>query len=122
MRGMRRWIKFVATQAKNYLDLTLAAAGGAGTAVNGVCQFSQVDNYGLVSLGQLKFIAKPFYDRLAAMHYNRSNGTEGLPNPVYPWSGTTSPANAAPATLGQLKFVFAFELRSTYAGWKIKRN
>jgi len=49
-------LKFVATQAKKYLDLKLAAADGAGTAVNAVCQFSQVDNYAPVSLGQLKFV------------------------------------------------------------------
>ncbi len=66
-------------------------------------------DYSPATLGQLKHVAKPFYDRFAAMHYKWNNpDTYGIPNPTYPWSVTTGPANAAPATLGQLKFVFSF--------------
>jgi hypothetical protein len=108
-------LKYVATQAKKYLDLKLAAGGGAGTVVNNVCQFSQEGNYSPANLGQLKHIAKPFYDRLAQIHYNWNfPGTYGIPNPIYPWSVTTGPSNAAPATLGQLKFLFAFELSQSF--------
>lgn len=81
--------------------------GGAGTALNAMVNdwlappASGVtrDDYAALTLGQLKTIAKPFYDRLADVGLRPAN--------TYPWTGT-NPDDYALANLGQVKTVFAF--------------
>ncbi|MES2568502.1 MAG: hypothetical protein V4710_00430, partial [Verrucomicrobiota bacterium] len=52
-------------------------------------------------LGQLKTVAKPFYDRLAAAGFNTS----------YPWLGREATAdNNIVANIGQIKALFSFDL------------
>lgn len=54
------------------------------------------DDFAAVNIGQLKAVAKPFYDRLQR---------------AYPWNPATPVSeNYAPANLGQLKLVFSFDL------------
>lgn len=60
------------------------------------------NDYAAVNLGQLKAVAKPFYDRLIA-----AQSATG-----YPWASTGANDYAA-ANLGQLKRVFSFELQQT---------
>ncbi len=61
----------------------------------------QGDNYALVNQGQLKAVAKTFYDVLIQAGY--ASG--------YPWTDTTADdANYAPANIGQVKNMFAFDL------------
>ncbi|MDX2110648.1 MAG: hypothetical protein SFY80_10445 [Verrucomicrobiota bacterium] len=67
------------------------------------------------NIGQLKAVAKPFYDWLLAMGYNTkqnliNHGAIGWNND-YPWS-TVAPldgSNYAPVSIGQLKWVFSFD-------------
>lgn len=91
-------LKWVATQAAVELDANLP--GGAGPAVsNLVASFTTSNNFRLVNLGQLKSVAKPFYDQLIAAGYVTN----------YPWNGSANPPNDyAMANLGQLKSVFSF--------------
>jgi len=75
------------------------------------------DNYAPINLGQLKAVAKLFYDRLQDFDYDTEANliTHGYPaNQIfngYPWNPATPKGdNYAPANLGQLKMVFSFDL------------
>lgn len=114
-------LKHVVKQAKAHLDVTLP--GGAGTAITtlvtgfgGNLTIEQRDaNYAPINLGQLKSVAKPFYDRLLTAGYDtRANLiAHGYPanwTSDYPWNpATPAEENYAPANLGQLKIAFSFD-------------
>lgn len=94
-------LKWMATNACVELDANLP--GGAGDDVESLVEgFASTNNYCLANVGQLKFIAAPFYDRLIAEGYAVT----------YPWTpGTVSDdADLAIANIGQLKNVFGFDL------------
>lgn len=59
----------------------------------------QSDDFAALNLGQLKAVAKLFYDCLITAHYTN----------LYPWTGV-QPDDFALANLGQLKNVFSFDL------------
>jgi hypothetical protein len=122
-------LKNMATLAKAHLDATLV--GGAGFYVeqmvagfgpdNGVAytQAEKDENYRPVNLGQLKAVALPFYERLKAAGYDvkgslsaRLNATPPTAWPFdVPWNPSTARSvNYSPANIGQLKFVFSFDL------------
>lgn len=62
---------------------------------------AQTGNLDLINQGQLKAVAKKFYDVLILHGYTNA----------YPWTGaTTAAANDALANLGQLKNLFSFDL------------
>ncbi len=120
-------LKWVATRAKNYLDARLAAAGGSGIdltrlfpplppAGDPARAAAIAANYAPANLGQLKAVAKPFYDRLNQAGYGVREylGRQGYPSTwayAQPWSvGAPVAANYAPANLGQLKLAFGFDL------------
>ena len=88
--------KYFAFKTWEMLDATLP--GGAGVALsNQVQAFSLFDNHVAVNLGQLKTLARPFYDRL------------GYSN-QYPWTETTADdRDYAPANIGQVKKLFSFD-------------
>jgi hypothetical protein len=98
-------LKWFATNAYTEVETNLAAVGGAGAEIeNVVFASSATDNYCVVTLGQLKRVAAPFYDRLIAV------GAAG----GYPWTtDTADDRDFAVANVGQLKNVFAFQV----AGW-----
>lgn len=124
-------LKHVAKKAKEYLE-DPKFPGGAGQEITDLVDSfepqtgqgytqQQIDqfieqNYAPINLGQLKRVAKLFYDRLIANSYNtRANlVARGYPSNWahdYPWDPDTDPAeNYAPANLGQLKMVFSFDL------------
>ncbi|MEZ5325000.1 MAG: thrombospondin type 3 repeat-containing protein [Verrucomicrobiales bacterium] len=105
-------VKHMAVKAKSHLDGSLS--GGAGSAVNSlISSFAapSASDSQVVQLGQLKYVASKFYDRLNAVGYplNYTQHPQG-----YPWTSTTSDdANSSPALLGQVKEVFGFDL----TGW-----
>ena len=114
-------LKNVATQAKKHLDIALAgfhdAQGitGAGAAVNALVagfQNNPNTNYAPANLGQLKAVAKVFYDRLNEVGYSKDEIPAGRdPVTAYPWTAATSDdTNYSPANIGQLKRVFSFDL------------
>ena len=123
-------LKYVAIQAKAYLDANLS--GGAGSTINAMvagflpqsggnytqAQLAQIkrDNYAPATIGQLKAVAKPFYDRLLAVGFftKISLIAHGYPSNWaydYPWNPSTPVAqNYVIANIGQLKAVFAFDV------------
>lgn len=63
------------------------------------------NDYAAVNIGQLKTVAKPFYDRLKEVGYTSQ----------YPWTTSTNAANDyAMANIGQVKNLFSFDV--TYDG------
>ena len=106
-------LKWMATKAKEELDSFVP--GGAGTTVNALVDSwstlqpggsrvpvvtTSTSDYAPANLGQIKAVAKLFYDRLI---------TAGLAA-GYPWTGTTADDDDyAIANLGQLKNAFNFD-------------
>lgn len=121
-------LKHVAKMAKGHLDAKLV--GGSGTAIGGlVAGFESgtspeeiLANYAPLNIGQLKAVAKPFYDRLHSAGYDTKANliAHGFPDKwsgtaawsgYYPWNPSTPVSeNYAPANIGQLKLVFSFDL------------
>ncbi len=93
-------LKWFATNAADELEANLP--GGAGSNVfNLVSGFVATGNFLAVNLGQLKYVAQPFCDRLIEEGY--TNGC--------PWtSATADDADFAPANIGQIKRAFDFDL------------
>jgi hypothetical protein len=95
-------LKNMATQARN--EFNGFFSGGGGTAVNSLVDSwanpSNASDYAPCNLGQLKAVAKVFWDRWIS-----ATGTGS-----YPWTATTTDDDDfAPANLGQLKNVFSFD-------------
>lgn len=81
------------------------------------------DDYAAVNLGQLKHVAKPFYDRLHELGYTGQPLAAGQ---TYPWDSSPGPADDyALANIGQVKNVFSFDVSdissfyNPYAPWGI---
>ncbi|MDR2981765.1 MAG: hypothetical protein LBV12_05915, partial [Puniceicoccales bacterium] len=112
-------LKNLAVKAAQAMEAQLA--GGAGTNIlSMVNAWSQPaasgttrDDYAVVTLGQLKAVAKPFYDRLIAA---------GIAN-AYPWANAATPADDyAVANLGQAKYLFSFEIPSTLPAYSLGKG
>jgi len=99
-------VKNIATQAIAEFNDKLASVGGAGVTLNQLAitlsaTSAQTNDYAPINLGQLKMVAKPFYDRLIAISATNQ----------YPWAGKEVSANDyAMANIGQVKNLFAFDL------------
>jgi hypothetical protein len=94
-------VKHIASQA--YAELNVRLTNGAGTNLTALINgFTTNNNYDLANVGQLKAVAKPFYDRLIEAGYTNS----------YPWSTGTD--DYVIANIGQVKNVFSFDL-TTFA-------
>ena len=65
-----------------------------------IASLPQGDNYLPINVGQLKEIARPFYDRLIAIGYTSQ----------YPWVGVNETNDFAPVNIGQVKNLFSFDL------------
>ena len=113
--------KHVVQKAYQYLEVKLASVGGAGAEVtalyNSYCANAPANpnaDLQLLTIGQLKYLAKPFYDRLNSNEVSLDTSTM---NPasvdIYPWtSDQMDDADLAFATLGQVKYTFSFDLSS----------
>ena len=106
-------LKYIAIKAAAELDDKLPPLG-AGTTVHAWLNVWQAppalgvtrDDYTAVNLGQVKAVAKPFYDRLAELGYT---GQPLLPGQTYPWTSVGADDYALVNT-GQIKHVFSFDL------------
>ncbi len=77
---------------------------------NLVFSFSETNNYLPVNLGQLKAVTQPFYDLLWISGHSNA-WPVGMTAGPYPWSALTNPArDYAAANIGQLKYLFSFNL------------
>lgn len=87
-------------------ELNANLPGGAGTAINSLITSwatptAATDDYVVANIGQLKAVAKLFYDRLIATGYTDA----------YPWTNATRPADDyAAANIGQAKNLFSFDV------------
>lgn len=103
-------LKHMASKAAAELNSKLS--GGAGAEINNlITSWTQPaasgvtrDDYAVLTQGQLKSMAKLFYDRLMAEGYAS----------IYPWTpGTGDDDSYAAVNLGQLKYVFSFDTSIT---------
>lgn len=100
-------LKNIASKAAQELDENLLT--GAGDDIHALLDDWNTaplggttrDDYAALTLGQLKKVAKLFYDRLADVYV--------CPAGIYPWSGSNAADDYAVANVGQLKAVFAFD-------------
>ncbi|HAV14435.1 MAG TPA: hypothetical protein DCX06_13230 [Opitutae bacterium] len=114
--------KHAAQKGYLYLEAELAPVGGAGVEVfnlySAYClvapENAQNDSYAL-TIGQLKYLAKPFYDRLNSADVGwDTTSMNSASIDIYPWTvDQVDDEDLSPATVGQLKFVFSFDL----SGW-----
>lgn len=95
-----------------YLEMEEHLPGGAGAAITAlIANFDQPgsDDYATVNIGQLKNLAKPFFDRLTEVGYIDPPIILGK---TYPW--TTEPNTPQNdfgfANIGQAKQLFSFDL------------
>ncbi|AHF93188.1 sugar-binding protein [Opitutaceae bacterium TAV5] len=114
-------LKHIATQATAEMNAKLP--GGAGEAINALVTSWQQppaegvthDDFAALNLGQLKAVAKLFYDRLAVAGYGGPPLADGQP---YPWpSDASGTDNYALANIGQIKHVFSFTVPSGPPGF-----
>ena len=93
-------LKWMAVHARDELNAYLP--GGSGTNLNALLNGWLDDNvnYAPVNIGQLKNLAAHFYDRLIAEGYTNQ----------YPWVDATNTSDYAMANIGQVKYLFDFEL------------
>jgi hypothetical protein len=84
-----------------------STASTSGTGPRTELSGSNTNDFKAVNLGQLKNVAKPFYDRLHELGYDT---WPLLPGQVYPWDNSPQPANDFEiANLGQIKNMFSFK-------------
>ncbi|MBI2513265.1 MAG: VCBS repeat-containing protein [Opitutae bacterium] len=100
--------------AKAVLEMNAKLPGGAGAELNAlVASWQQAppagvarNDYAAITHGQLKALAKKFYDRLAAAGYKGPPLASGQ---AYPWTSTTADDTSFhPANIGQVKRLFSF--------------
>jgi hypothetical protein len=122
--------KQLAVTAVYELDNDLAQFGGAGATLDNLAAtllanesgtIPQLNDFAAVNLGQLKTLSQPFYDRLLSLGYygpplSIVTGTGPATSGTYPWVISGLPANDfAAANIGQLKYLFSFDVNySTY--------
>jgi len=99
-------IKWMALNA--YLELDEKCGAGAGvTAV--INSFSLANNNLAANIGQVKYVAYPFYERLYELNLTNNAMPAGMTG-RYPWSGKPRTNDYAIANIGQVKYVFSFNL------------
>jgi hypothetical protein len=106
-------VKTIAAKAATEMDRRFP--GGAGPAIASlIATWRQPpapgvvrNDYAAVNQGQLKAVARLFYDRLAELGYQ---GPPLAPGKKYPWPTATTGANDyAAVNLGQVKYLFSFD-------------
>lgn len=96
-------VKYIAKAAWEHLE----AYGGAGFTLSYTPHANDKD---AAVIGHLKAAATPFFNRLNAIGYS---GSPPHISTIYPWSSSTGD-NKVVATIGQLKYVFSFDLTDPY--------
>jgi alpha-tubulin suppressor-like RCC1 family protein len=112
-------VKNMAVTAVN--EFNAALPGGAGSTLNGLAvsltaTSGSTSDYAAVNLGQLKAIAKPFYDQLFRVDYYGPPAISGttMTSGTYPWIAWGLTANDySAANIGQVKNLFSFDLTYT---------
>jgi hypothetical protein len=105
VQGQLKWIASMACE-----ELQTNLWDGAGSNVQQMVDgFPNSNNLAPLNIGQLKNTAKPFYDRLFELGLTNDYPTDVTNR--YPWTSTPADDDDyAPVTVGQLKYVFSFDL------------
>jgi len=113
-----------AMAAVEELDTELAQFGGSGAELERLAQALRDDNGGTdesarITMGELKVLMRPFYDRLLHLGYYGpplSTGT-AMTSGTYPWVRSAPLGDdAGTVTFGQLKHMFSFDVKYSSAG------
>lgn len=108
-QGQLKWM--VSQAALEFSNAVPNFAVYGSNILNIVHGFSTSNNYQVVNIGQLKYLAQPFYDFLWT---NGCTNASIYPDGVvtaYPWSGLTNAVqDFSMANAGQAKYVFSFDL------------
>jgi uncharacterized protein (DUF1800 family) len=125
--------KFIAWQARLELESKFPEIGGAGEGIKAATDKFWLNNSSdkaVIAIGQVKYLSKLYYDRLfqLGMIKTRSylydddanpatpriltTSVAGNPREIYPWTAAlgSDDSDSSPATLGQLKKAFSFEI------------
>ena len=126
-------LKYISKRAAEVLDSKLSESGGAGQEISEmVGSFAEFnssspdENYKAANVGQLKYVAKKFYDRLFELGTDKikypngmeliSGGSDSSSN-KYPWpAASANPTaeeiaeNYKAALVGQLKYLFSWDV------------
>lgn len=97
-------LKWLAVNARNEMN---AYFGAGANIIAVVGAFSNTNNYYPANLGQVKYVAQPFYDRL--YEFNLTNTFPANMPGYYPWGNASSTNDYASALIGQAKYVFSFD-------------
>ena len=80
---------------------------GAGSTIAAlIATLPNSNNYHLANIGQVKYVAQPFYDRL--YEFNLTNTFPANMPGYYPWGNASETNDYALANIGQVKYVFSF--------------
>lgn len=103
--------KWVTKKAIEELDEELDSIDGATFTLDDLLDSQlSADDYAPLNLGQLKHLSHKFYDRLVEVGFTDDPVNSGHPK-GYPWTESTGDdSNSSPANLGQLKYVFSWDL------------
>lgn len=97
-------LKWLANNACAEMD----AYFGAGSTITAlITTFANSNNFYFANLGQIKYVAQPFYDRLYDL--NLTNTFPANMPGHYPWGNSFSTNDFALANIGQVKYVFGFD-------------
>ena len=97
-------LKWLANQACAEMDAHFGAGANIAAVIGA---FSNTNNYYPANVGQVKYVAQPFYDRL--YEFNLTNTFPANMPGYYPWGNSSSTNDYAIANIGQVKYVFGFD-------------
>jgi hypothetical protein len=97
-------LKWMAAKACDEMNAYFGAGAGVSAVVG---SFSDTNNYDPANIGQVKYVAQPFYDRLYEL--NLTNTFPANMPGYYPWGNSASTNDFALANIGQVKYVFSFD-------------
>lgn len=97
-------LKWFAVKAADEMNAYFGAGPNVMAVVNA---FVDSGNYIVATVGQVKYVAQPFYDRLQQFELIHTF-PPGMPG-RYPWGNAPTTNDYALATIGQVKYVFSFD-------------
>lgn len=108
-QGQAKWM---ATNA--FLEFLDKLPGDGNTNIlNLLSTFTTNGNYQPINIGQVKALAKPFYDRIQEVSTSLPYVITARPTGVtgtHPWTASTSDdSDYSPVNIGQLKYIFSFD-------------
>lgn len=105
----------IAQQSIDELNTQLAPIGGAGFEIDDLSNGQSPDYYAPANVGQIKNAASHFFGRFVEVGFTPASVGWPIrmtldPATGYPWSQNQTPANLAPANLGQAKHLWSWNL------------